>query len=54
MNQIFGRDIKNKEGYAVVLEDTQIKQTELVFNLKRELDKALKDLSDKDNEIKTI
>lgn len=31
-----------------------IKQTELIGNLKRELDKALKDLSEKETEIKAI
>jgi septal ring factor EnvC (AmiA/AmiB activator) len=38
----------------VVVEEATIKQTELVGNLKRELDKALKDLSAKETEIKTI
>jgi len=35
----------------VVIEETTVKQTELVGNLKRELDKALKELSAKDSEM---
>jgi hypothetical protein len=38
----------------LVIEETTIKQTELIANLKRELDKALKDLSEKETEIKAI
>ena len=36
------------------IEEATIKQTELIGNLKRELDKALKDLSEKESEIKII
>ena len=42
------------EGPHMIIEETTIKQTELVGNLKRELDKALKELSAKDYEIKSI
>lgn len=38
----------------VVVEETTVKQTELVLNLKRQLDIALKDLAQKENDIKTI
>ena len=38
----------------MIIEEATIKQTELVGNLKRELDKALKELSAKDYEIKSI
>ncbi len=38
----------------VIIEELTVKQSELVNNLKRELDKALKDVIEKDNEIKSI
>jgi hypothetical protein len=38
----------------VIIEELTVKQSELVINLKRELDKALKDVVEKDNEIKNI
>jgi hypothetical protein len=38
----------------VIIEELTVKQSELVINLKRELDKALKDIVEKDNEIKNI
>jgi|LauGreDrversion4_2_1035121.scaffolds.fasta_scaffold22034_4 hypothetical protein len=38
----------------VIIEELTVKQSELVINLKRELDKALKDIIEKDNEIKNI
>jgi hypothetical protein len=38
----------------IIIEEPSIKQSELVTNLKRELDKALKEAIDKDNEIKSI
>jgi len=37
-----------------LVEENTVKQTELIANLKRELDKALKDLIEKENEIKNI
>jgi hypothetical protein len=38
----------------LIIEELTVKQSELVINLKRELDKALKDVVEKDNEIKNI
>lgn len=42
------------EAPRVVIEETTIKQTELVGNLKRELDKALKEIAAKDSEMALI
>jgi hypothetical protein len=45
----------NEEGIPhIIVEDTTVKQTELIGNLKRELDKALKELDAKETEIKQI
>lgn len=48
------RGLTPEQHPRVIIEETTVKQTELVGNLKRELDKALKELSAKDSEIKEI
>jgi hypothetical protein len=35
----------------VIIEELTVKQSELVINLKRELDKALKDIIEKDSQV---
>lgn len=55
MMQVLGQNAHaGSPNTIVTIEETTIKQTELIGNLKRELDKALKDLSEKETEIKAI
>ncbi len=52
--QVLGQAGTTPGAPKVIIEETTVKQTELIGNLKRELDKALKELSEKENEIKNI
>ena len=52
--QVLGQSAQGVGPAQVVVEENTVKQTELIANLKRELDKALKDLIEKENEIKNI
>jgi flagellar motility protein MotE (MotC chaperone) len=54
MMQVLGQSAQGVGPAQVVVEENTVKQTELIANLKRELDKALKDLIEKENEIKNI